>query len=194
MEYNTTTKKLILPEYGRMIQQMVDYALTIEDKQQRQAYAEKIIAVMGGLNPQMRNIPKFKEKLWNHLAAMADYQLDIDFPVEIVPYEKEKRPTHLCYPGNTIRYRHYGHLVEKTAERLSEMPEDEKYNDLLLNIAQRMKQNLAECKADGVDYEKVVRDLEAYINKSTSPTFISELQNRTEKYAYNKNKRQQKNK
>lgn len=194
MEYNTTTKKLILPEYGRMIQQMVDYALTIEDKQQRQAYAEKIIAIMGGLNPQMRNIPNFKEKLWNHLAAMADYQLDIDFPVEIVPYGKEKRPTHLCYPGNTIRYRHYGHLVEKTAEMLSEMPEGEKYDDLLLNIAQRMKQNLAECKADGVDYEKVVRDLEAYINKSTSPTFISELQTRAEKNSYNKNKRQQKNK
>ncbi|MBO5135539.1 MAG: DUF4290 domain-containing protein [Bacteroidaceae bacterium] len=195
MDYNTTTKKLIMPEYGRMIQQMVDYTLTITDKQQRQAYAHKIIAIMGGLNPQMRNVPHFKEKLWNHLAAMADYQLDIDYPVEIVPNQKKKHPSPLCYPGNPIKYRHYGHLIEKVAEILKTMPEGPEQTDLLVHAANRMKQNLAEWQGDGVEIEKVIRDLEAYTQKDIPEAVVTLLQEKinTGKVPFEKNKRQQKN-
>lgn len=195
MDYNTTTKKLIMPEYGRMIQQMVDYTLTIAEKQQRQAYANKIIAIMGGLNPQMKNVPHFKEKLWNHLAAMADYQLDIDYPVEITPNQKEKRPNHLCYPGNTIKFRHYGHLIEKIAEILKTMSEGDQQTDLLIHTANRMKKNLAESQGDGVEIEKVIRDLESYTQKTMPEAVVAQLQQKinTEKTPSGKNKRQQKN-
>ena len=82
-DYNSTQSALKLPEYGRMIQHMVDYALTIENKEERQRYAEAIATIMLGLNPKMKEVPGFKHKVWDHLAYMSDYKLDINYPFEI---------------------------------------------------------------------------------------------------------------
>lgn len=162
MDYNTTRKKLVMPEYGRLIQEMVDYTQTIEDRKQRQLHAEKIISVMKSLNPQMRNIPDYVQKLWNHLAAMSGYQLDIDYPVEIVRQEEAGTPRHLSYPGNKIKFRHYGHLIESLMEKLENMPDGPERDERILLAANRMKKNLAEWKGDGIENEKVARDLANY--------------------------------
>lgn len=162
MDYNTTRKKLVMPEYRRLIQEMVDYTQTIEDRKQRQLHAEKIISVMKSLNPQMRNIPDYVQKLWNHLAAMSGYQLDIDYPVEIVRQEEAGTPRHLSYPGNKIKFRHYGHLIESLMEKLENMPDGPERDELILLAANRMKKNLAEWKGDGIENEKVARDLANY--------------------------------
>ena len=82
MEYNTQQRRLPLPEYGRSVQNMVDHALTIEDRAERQRCANTIINIMGGMFPHLRDVPDFKHKLWDHLAIMADFKLDIDYPYE----------------------------------------------------------------------------------------------------------------
>ena len=87
MEYNTQQRTLPLPEYGRSVQNMVDHALTIEDRAERQRCANTIINIMGGMFPHLRDVPDFKHKLWDHLAIMADFKLDIDYPYEIVKKE-----------------------------------------------------------------------------------------------------------
>ena len=87
MEYNTQQRKLPLPEYGRSVQNMVDYALTIEDREERQRCANTIVNIMGGMFPHLRDVADFNHKLWDHLAIMADFKLDIDYPVDIVKKE-----------------------------------------------------------------------------------------------------------
>ena len=84
MQYNTQQKRMPLPEYGRSIQNMVDHALTIEDRSERQRCANTIINIMGNMFPHLRDIPDFKHKLWDHLAIMADFKLDIDYPYEVI--------------------------------------------------------------------------------------------------------------
>ena len=83
MDYNSTRKKLVLPEYGRHIQKMVDYAVTIEDREERTRCVNSIISVMGNLFPHLRDVSDFKHKLWDHLAIMSDFKLDIDFPYNL---------------------------------------------------------------------------------------------------------------
>ena len=87
MQYNTQQKRMPLPEYGRSIQNMVDHALTIEDRSERQRCANTIINIMGNMFPHLRDIPDFKHKLWDHLAIMADFKLDIDYP-----YDPQRQP------------------------------------------------------------------------------------------------------
>ena len=93
MEYNTQRRKLPLPEYGRSVQNMVDHALTIENRAERQLCAETIVGIMEGMYPSLRDVPDFKRKLWDHLAVMADFKLDVDFPYDVVkPEELEVKP------------------------------------------------------------------------------------------------------
>ena len=113
MEYNTQRKKMELPEYGRSVQNMVDHALTIEDRAERQRCANTIINIMGGMFPHLRDVPDFKHKLWDHLAIMSDFKLDIDYPFEIVKKEDlVVKPEKLQYPNGALRYRHYGRFLE----------------------------------------------------------------------------------
>ena len=86
MKYNTEEKKLVMPEYGRNIQNMVDYCITIQDKEERKRCADTIINIMGNMFPHLRDVNDFKHILWDHLAIMADFKLDIDYPYEIVTF------------------------------------------------------------------------------------------------------------
>lgn len=171
MEYNTNQEKLKLPEYGRFVQQMVRHAVAIENRRERQAYAESIISVMGNLYPQMRNVPDFRHKLWDHLAWISDYRLDIDYPFDITPKEEHVRPPRLSYPDRHIRFRHYGHLVEDLIKQLADMPAGEERNELTRLIALRMKRNLAEWKGDGIEDQKVSDDLSSYTHGAIRPDF-----------------------
>lgn len=175
IEYNTTEAPLKLPLYGRMVQEMVDRALTLSDKRVQQAYAYRIIQVMDLLNPQLRTTPNYEQTLWNHLAYMADYKLDIDYPCEIEVHHDNVHPAKLEYPskvGNTnnIRYRHYGYLVERALKKLEGLSlNDPLRDDLIRTVAVRMKRNLAEWKGDGVENEKVGRDMAMYTHDVVQP-------------------------
>ena len=171
MDYNSTRERLAMPEYGRLVQDMVHHALTIADKNERQTYAKAIITVMAGVNPGMKNVPDFRRKLWDHLAFMANYQLDIDYPFPITHYNEEKEKPHLTYPGHEIKWRHYGHLIEEAVKSLTEMPDTAQRRQLLRQMGTRMKCRLAEWKGDGVEDAKVARDIAAYTEGALAPDF-----------------------
>ena len=110
-----------LPEYGRSIQNMVDHALTIEDRAERQRCANTIINIMGNMFPHLRDVPDFKHKLWDHLAIMANFQLDIDYPYEIIRKDNlNTKPESIPYPSTKIRYRHYGRTLEVLIKKAAE--------------------------------------------------------------------------
>lgn len=162
MDYNTQRPKLLLPEYGRIVQEMVDYARTLPEKAQRQACAETIVSVMASFAPGRRQQPDFWHKLWDHLALMADYGLDIDYPYEIVRRTDQTKPARLPYPQTRIRYRHYGHLIEELTRKLKEMPEGEERSQLAWLVAGQMRRSLNDWNKDALSDRKVAADLAVY--------------------------------
>ncbi|MDE7379135.1 MAG: DUF4290 domain-containing protein [Paraprevotella sp.] len=163
MQYNTQRKRLPMPEYGRGIQNMVEYALTIQDREERQRCANTIVAIMGNMFPHLRDVPDFKHKLWDHLAVMSDYKLDIDYPYEVKPSsETEVRPRPMDYPMKRIRYRHYGYLLETLLKKMKEMPEGEERDMLSRLVANQMKRSLYNWNKDAMEDEKVAADMAEY--------------------------------
>lgn len=171
MEYNSTREHLRMPEYGRMIQTMVDHAVTIADPRERQHYAEATVSVMMGLNPKMKDVPDFRHKIWDHLAYISDYKLDIRYPYPIEHKSEGMHPDKLDYPKHRIRFRHYGMLLEKAMEKLSATTQPREREVLTRLIANRMKRNLADWKGDGVDDEKVAHDITFYTDGAVNPDF-----------------------
>lgn len=165
MEYNTQKEKLILPEYGRCIQQMVDYAKTISDRKERLRCACTIVSLMANIQEQHGNPEDFKQKMWNHLAAMSNYELDIDYPVEIEQHTPEDKPCeHIPYPQKNIQKRHYGSIIESLAKKLCEIEDEEERDALASFVANQMKRSLANWNRDAMDEEKVIDDLAQYTN------------------------------
>ena len=163
MEYNTQRKKMELPEYGRSVQNMVDHALTIEDRAERQRCANTIINIMGGMFPHLRDVPDFKHKLWDHLAIMADFKLDIDYPFEIVKKEDlVVKPSKLEYSNGSIRYRHYGHILEGLIKKAAEVKDEEERKALVRLLAIQMKKSFANWNKDGMEEQKILDDLREY--------------------------------
>ena len=163
MKYNTQEKNLPLPEYGRAVQKMVDHAVTIEDRAERQRCANTIIAVMGNMYPLLRDMPDFKHKLWDHLAVMSDFKLDIDYPYEVVkPEEMHTTPLRLPYPKGAIRYRHYGRCIEEMMKKACDMPEGEERSELLRLIAAQMKKEYVLWNKDNVEDSKIIEDIYEY--------------------------------
>lgn len=165
MEYNTQKRVLPLPEYGRSIQNMVDHALTIEDRAERQRCANSIINIMGNMFPHLRDVPDFKHKLWDHLAIMADFKLDIDSPYELIIKDNlYTKPDPIPYPSSKIRYRHYGRTLEKLIKKASEYPEGEEKKQLVALVANHMKKCYMAWNKEGVDDHKIFQDLSDYTN------------------------------
>ena len=165
MEYNTQRKKMELPEYGRSIQNMVDHALTIEDREERQRCANTIVNIMGGMFPHLRDVPDFKHKLWDHLAIVADFKLDIDYPFEIVKKEDlVVKPEKLAYPNADFRYRHYGRFLEGMVKKVVEIEDEEEKKQLINLLAIQMKKDLNNWNKEGIEDQKIVDDLREYSN------------------------------
>ncbi len=142
MDYNTRKERLILPEYGRNIQMMVNFALTVEDKEQRNRVVRSIIAVMGNMNPHLRDINDFKHKLWDHLAIMSDFKLDIDSPYSPPSKEVlEERPNNIPYNKEEIRYRHFGRIMQKLIRKATEHEDGQEKDKLVEVIANHMKKS-----------------------------------------------------
>lgn len=160
MDYNTQRKKLILPEYGRCIQEMVDHAKTIEDREERQQCANTIIKLLSNLYGKQSAKEDVAQKLWNHLAAMANYELDIDYPVEIENlFERENKRENIKLPQKKIRKPHYGALAEETTKVLQTMEDGEEKDALIRLVANQMKRNLANWNPNALSDEKILDDL-----------------------------------
>lgn len=160
-----------MPEYGRAVQKMIDHAVTIEDRAERQRCADTIIAVMGNMFPQLRDMPEFKHKLWDHLAIMSDFKLDIDYPYELAdPATIHPMPERLPYPKGDIRYRHYGHCIEEMIKKACAMAEGEERDELLRLIAAQMKKEYVLWNKDNVEDSKIIEDIHEYSNGQISLT------------------------
>lgn len=160
MKYNTEEKKLPLPEYGRSVQNMVDYALTIEDREERQKCADSIITIMGNMNPHLRDTTDFNHKLWDHLAIMSDFKLDIDYPYEVInPNNLSHKPEQVPYPQNQILFRHYGYNLEEMIKKASVMPLGDERKKLIDLIANQMKKAYYAWTKDNADEAKIIKDL-----------------------------------
>jgi hypothetical protein len=160
MEYPTLEGKLIMPEYGRNIQQMVKHAMTIEDKEERTRCVNGIINIMGNLFPYLRDVNDFKHKLWDHVAIMSDFQLDIDYPYEIVSAETlYTHPDKIPYQMSRVRYQHYGKTLERMIERVADYEEGEERSELIRLIANQMKKCFLTWNKEVVDNRKIFDDL-----------------------------------
>lgn len=160
MKYNTNSKRLTLPEYGRNIQNMVDYCLTIENRVERNRCANAIISTMGNLFPHLRDVNDFKHILWDHLAIMADFKLDVDYPYEVIKKENlHQRPPRISYSDTTMTYRHYGQTIERLINNAAEMKNGEGKEAFLLRIANLMKKSFLLWNKDSVDNRKILKDL-----------------------------------
>ena len=159
MEYSTLQGKIIIPEYGRNVQRMVEYALTIEDKTQRERCVEAIMQTMCNLFPYLRDEAQ-RHKMYDHLAIMSDFRLDIDFPYERPePDELRYHPHHLSYAAAPVRMRHYGRMVEQMIQVAIRQTDPEKREALTLLIANRMKRNYLLCNKDLTDDQVIADDL-----------------------------------
>ena len=159
MQYNTQQKRMPLPEYGRSIQNMVDYALTIQDRAERQRCANTIINIMGNMFPHLRDVPDFKHKLWDHLAIMSGFELDIDYPYEIIREDNlVTKPEPIPYSTTRMRYRHYGHTLEVLIRKACEFPEGNEKRNLVAMICNHMKKDYMAWNKDTVDDRKIAED------------------------------------
>lgn len=140
MEYNTVRGDIVIPEYGRNIQQLIEYAKKIEDKEERQTFVEEIINLIQRLHPQTRNVEDYVAKLWSHVFRIADYELDVVPPCEIMSREEAyKRPEPLEYPVNDVKYRHYGRNVQEMMRQAAALEDKEMQEDYVQVIGAYMK-------------------------------------------------------
>ncbi len=164
MEYNTTRKLLILPEYGRNIQKMVDYVLTIEDREKRNKAAKAIIYAMGQLNFQNKDTGEFKRKLWDHLFVISKFQLDVDSPypkpdpAQFIHAEPQK----VSYQNNNIKFRHYGYSIQRIIEKVSEYPEGDEKEILKIYCANTLKKLYMNWNRETVPDDVIALHLEVF--------------------------------
>jgi len=141
MDYNTNRPKLILPEYGRNIHKMVNFLKTIEDRDERNKQANVVIGVMSSLSPQIKNREEMAQRLWTQLLIMAEFDLDVDIPVDIPPQnEIFDKPKSVPYPKTKIKTRHYGHNIDLLIEQIDNYKDDELYQyvEQLLNQMKKL--------------------------------------------------------
>ena len=160
LDYNTQREKLVLPEYGREIQSMVDHAVAIKDRAERQHCAESIIAIMDHMFPDGADAEEHHRKLWDHLAIMSGFKLDIDYPFAVKQAEDiAKRPDPMDYPKTRIPVRHYGSMMFELFDRLKNMEPGKERDELVKLTANQMRRDLAQWSHGSCDEEKVAADL-----------------------------------
>ncbi len=170
-DYNTQRKKMKLPEYGRSIHKMVDHIMQIEDREERILAVKAVIDVMGMMYPYLRDINEFKHKLWDHIAIMSDFKLDIDYPYD--PPKPEtfiEKPKLIPYSQSDIKYRHYGKIMENyiaaTARLDDENPSKATNIELLAN---QMKKSYVVWNKDAVEDTKILKDMVFLSRGSLNP-------------------------
>ena len=160
LDYNTQRERLVLPEYGREIQLMVDHAIGLPTKAERQRCAETIITTMMRMSPYAKDSADFKQKLWDHLAIMSNFKLDIDYPYAVKQAEDiAKKPDPMDYPMTRIPVRHYGAMMFEIFDKLKNMEPGAEREELVKLTANQMRRDLAQWSHGSCDEEKVAADL-----------------------------------
>jgi len=160
LEYNTEREHLIIPEYGRHIQKMVNQAVAMEDREERNKCAKSIIAVMGNLNPHLRDVPDFQHKLWDQLFMISDFKLDVDAPYpKPSPEELSERPEPLAYPQNFPKYRFYGNNIKRMIDVAVKWEDGDKKDALVMTIANHMKKSFLSWNKDTVEDQVIFNHL-----------------------------------
>ena len=159
-EYNTQRKKLVLPEYGRYIQRMIQQVSEIEDREKRNEQIRAVVSVMGELNPHLRDVNDFKHKLWDHVHIISDFSIDIDSPYPMPTRESfQERPQTIPYPSTPVKIMHYGRGIQNMVEALAERPDNEERQTVAIMIATYMKRDYLMWNKDIVTDEIILRDL-----------------------------------
>ena len=164
-DYNTNRPDMIIPEYGRNVQKMVEHAMSIEDRDERNKVANAIISVMGQLQPHLRDIADFKHKLWDHLFVISKFKLDVDSPYPLPDKEVLfEKPERMSYPKTKIKYKHYGKSVNDLIEAaiaIEDKTEQSALTGVILNL---MKKTYIMFNQESVDDEQIVSDLKDISN------------------------------
>ncbi len=161
MEYNTQMPKLIIPEYGRNIQKLIQYACTVKNREERNEIAHAIIAIMGRLNPMLRDITDFRHKLWDHLFIISNFKLDVDSPYPVPSKEiLTTKPERVPYPAAKMKFKHYGKAVERLIEKASDMKNGEEKTAFIEAIANLMKKCYLLWNRDTVADSVILQELE----------------------------------
>ncbi len=165
LDYNTQREALILPEYGREIQKMVDHAIGLPTKEERLLCAQAIVKQMENKVPQIRDNANYRQTLWDHLYLMSHKELDIDWPFDTSGAEKmSAKPDPMKLPQADIRLRHYGRLVEELLNKISEMADGPERTELIRLAANQMKRDLIQWGHGSIDDEKVADDMARLTN------------------------------
>ncbi len=183
MEYNTQLPRMIIPEYGRNIQNMINHCIKIEDKEERNRCAKAIIQVMGQLNPHLRDVADFTHKLWDHLFIISDFKLDVDSPYPVPSAEKlDTKPELVTYPHGKIKYKHYGKIIEDIIVKAKAYEEGPEKEELKRTIANNMKKSyLTWNSKDLLGDDLIIKQLneisggELKLEEGTQLSHVSEL-------------------
>lgn len=160
LEYNSERPLMIIPEYGRHIQKLVDHCVALEDKEERNKMAKAIIDVMGNLQPHLRDVPDFKHKLWDQLYIMAEFRLDADSPYEKPSEEELKaKPEPLAYPKSASKYKFYGNNIQTMIDTALSWEEGDMRETLVYTIANHMKKCFLNWNKDTVEDDVIFNHL-----------------------------------
>jgi len=180
LDYNTSRAKMIIPEYGRNVQNMINHCVSIADKDERNKCAQAIIKVMGQLKPQLRDVEDFTHKLWAHLFIMSDFKLDVESPYPIPSKESfNSQPDKVEYPRKSIKYGHYGSVLEKLITAATAYPEGEEKQYLTKRIANLLKTSYLLWNRDTVNDNTIVKQLEE-LSGGKLTIAVTELQDTAE--------------
>ena len=189
MEYNTNRTKLLMPEYGRNIQQMVEYCKSLPSKEERNEVAKTIVEFMGQRNPHLRDEENYKHKLWDHLYILADYDLDVDAPYPFPTREElAQKPNRMDYPSFENEYKFYGKSILQLIDRAIELEEGEEKEALIQVIANNMKKSYNVYNKEHVQDEVIFRHLKELSQDKLDLTGIETL-DKSKIYHPNRNKR-----
>jgi hypothetical protein len=165
MEYNTQLDRLIIPEYGRNIQGMIEYCCTIQDRDERNLCARAIIQVMGQINPPLRDQSDYTHKMWDHMFIISQFKLDVDSPYSLPnPELLKEKPKVLDYPKGRIRFKHYGKTIEEIIRKARELPEGAERNELTRQIANHLKKSYYNWNKDSITDDVILKNLSELSN------------------------------
>lgn len=160
MDYNTQREKLLMPEYGRHVQDMINYVKNISDKQKRNEQIQAVVSVMGTLNPQLRDLNDFKHKLWDHVQIISDFEIDIDSPYPMPTRDTlSAKPNVIPLQKTPVKASHYGRNIQNMIEVIAQRPDDEVKTYMIKTLASYMKQQYLIWNKDSVSEETIFNDI-----------------------------------
>lgn len=161
MKYNTSESKLILPEYGRHVQKLVDHCLTIEDREERTRFAYMIADIIAIQFPNIIGERNDMQKIWDHINIISNFKLDIDFPCPVIEKEElNPKPDKIPYSSSNDNFRHYGKIIKEMLKKVADMENCVEKDQLIFLVANQMKKLLISQNPENASDEKVFKDIE----------------------------------